>query len=772
VGEARQAGVEPEGGPWFAHLHPSNPEGEPHRLVDHLRSVADLAAEFADPFGGREWAWLAGLWHDLGKFSREFQEYLAAGRDYHAAEDAESESYESSRGSIDHSSAGAQQAIRHWKITGFLPAWAIAGHHAGLLDAISSGACMEHRLAKEVPDCRAGLRLLPEVPGSVQFPRHVLRAFHRGDGPAAFAAAFFVRMIFSCLVDADFLDTEAYMDPDRSASRPSWPPDVLTRMARALDRYVATLPSSGGVVDRERRRVREECLRAAELAPGLFSLTVPTGGGKTLSSLAFALAHALRHGLRRVIYVIPFTSIIEQNADVFRRVVQPLVDEGLDDPVLEHHSAVDAGRETLVSRLAAENWDAPLIVTTAVQFYESLFASRPRRCRKLHNVARSVIILDEVQKLPVSLLRPCLAALRELAEGYGCSIVLCTATQPAVAVRDGFEIGLEGVREIVSDPVSLHERLRRTRVRFLGDVPDDDLTPRLLELEQVLCIVNTRAHAATIYERLRGRPGSFHLSAAMCPVHRAAVLEKIREALGRGEPCRVVSTQLVEAGVDLDFPVVFRSMAGLDSIAQAAGRCNRNGRLPVGNVFVFRSEHPGKERFLRETIDAAIQVLDAAMEDSGGDTDLLDPALVTAWFEQYYWKASSRWDELGVMDSFELCRHDEKMPFGFQFAQVGRRFRVVEAIGRPVIVPWGEQGRELCRRLEFVGEMLPVELARRLQRYTVEVPRRTWERAISRGDVRLLSDRYPVLPALEPFYDREMGLVLDRENFDAGMFVT
>ncbi len=762
----------PGGGEWLAHLPPGEQRREPHLLVDHLESVARRAAEFACPFGGEEWARLAGLWHDVGKFSREFQNYLRAGGDYHAAELGATEGGAPARGSVDHSTAGAKLAVGKLKPLGFLLAFVIAGHHAGLLDSIGSGASLERRLAKDVPDFGAFREYLRRDERLPLVPQVEKALRKRGERPteAAFSIALFVRMLFSCLVDADFLDTESYMDPERAAIRPRWPADVLARMRRALANHVRQLGTDDSPVNRERRRVREQCVRAAVLEPGLFSLTVPTGGGKTLSSLAFALEHALRHGLRRIIYVIPFTSIIEQNADVFRKVMAPLVEEGMPDPVLEHHSAVDAGCETIASRLAAENWDAPLVVTTAVQFYESLFAARPRRCRKLHNIAGSVVILDEVQKIPVRLLAPCLAALRELATNYRCSVVLCTATQPALVQRDGFPIGLEGVREIVDDPPALHRRLRRTRIRLLGHLGDEELVRELRERRQVLCIVNTRSHAATLYGRLRDDEGVFHLSAAMCPAHRAEVLDRIRGALERGEPCRVVSTQLVEAGVDVDFPVVYRSMAGIDSIAQASGRCNRNGRRTAGDVFVFRSEHPGKEAFLRETVDAAIQVLDVLREREP-DPDPLAPGAVEEYFRQLFWKARHEWDAAGVMQRFRIESTREDMPFLFEFREAAKDFRLIDSTGGPVIVPWGAEGETLCRRLRCAGELAPSSLLRRLQRYTVQVPRRAWERAVSRGIVELLHERYPVLVSADLYYDESLGLVLDREDFASADFI-
>jgi CRISPR-associated endonuclease/helicase Cas3 len=732
-------------------------------------SVADTAGAFASVFGAREWGYIAGMWHDVGKFANGFQAYLKAHGDYHRDEVALPEAGPDIPAKIDHTSAGAQYAASTAGVLGHLLAYPIAGHHAGLPDGISEGACLDKRLRKQVDPWEHGLATLPVVAPPERFPVILQRVLgRRTESPAetAFTFAFFVRMLFSCLVDADFLDTERFMDPARHEARPRWPDDIFERMINVLDRYVERLQGRPAPVDEARRKVREACLEAAFMEPGLFSLTVPTGGGKTLSSLAFALRHAQIHGLRRIVYVIPFTSIIEQNADEFRKVFAPLAD--MPDPVVEHHSALDVGEESMANRLAAENWDAPLIVTTSVQFYESLFANQPGRCRKLHNLAASVIILDEAQKLPVSYLRPCLLALRELSAHYRSSLVLCTATQPAVARREDFPVGLEHVREIIPDPPQLYEALKRVVVRDLGSVKDEELAERILRERQVLVIVNTRRHAQVLFERMGGQECCTHLSAAMCPAHRSDVLGEVRGRLDRGESCRVVATQLIEAGVDIDFPTVFRSLAGLDAIAQAAGRCNRNGRRGVGVTYVFRSEHQESERFLRETAQVADQVL-------GGDsaTPLFDDPLsldaVERYFRLYYWGQQTRWDEKGIVGDTRLTNRDE-FPFLFSFADIASKFRFFEESARPVIIPWGKKGRELCDQLRFVGELPDRRLLRMLQRYIVQIPERVWRRHLGRN-IELVNDRYPVLISPELHYDKDLGIVLGRDEHSPEIFL-
>jgi len=561
---------------FYAHSLEGKPPSEWQPLEEHLKNVAEIARSFAESFSAGDWGYLAGLWHDIGKYSDEFQKMLGTeeGSDAHI---------ETKFRRIDHSTAGAKHAHISLKDKGKLLAYAIAGHHAGLLDGKSNDACLYNRLMKE------------NIPDYSSCPEHILNTKSLGDLPFAlnvhnpkrfgFQISFFIRMIYSCLVDADFLDTEVFMGREKSSWRKGYPAlhELDAKLGFALKQLSASAPRT--LINKHRAAILKNCLDAAELPQGLFSLTVPTGGGKTLSSLAFAIKHALKYNLKRIIYVIPYTSIIEQNAAVFRDILG-------ENAVLEHHSNFEPNEEDHRSRLASENWDAPIIVTTNVQFFESLYRSKSSRCRKIHNIANSVVILDEAQMLPVPLLKPCLEVLRELSSAYRTSIVLCTATQPALSTTETFKDGLEGVREIASDPGKLYAEFKRVRVKKLPVISDDELADRLNEHKQVLCIVNTRGHARRIFERIRdGEEGCYHLSALMCPEHRTATLNKIRSALLDGSPCRVISTQLIEAGVDIDFPVVFRSAAGIDSIAQAAGRCNREGKLlEGGQVFVFLPE--------------------------------------------------------------------------------------------------------------------------------------------------------------------------------------
>ena len=728
----------------YAHTLPGRTEENWQDLFGHLENVSQRAAASGERFDAGDWARVAGLWHDLGKYSDAFQDYLraASSADPHVADAA---------AGTDHSTAGAQHAVEKIEVLGHLLAYPIASHHSGLLDGRGAGASLEARLMKTLEPWSGHAPVNLVAPPSLRLPEFAKQAMVCRD---AFSIGFFVRMIFSCLVDADFLDTEEFMNCDNAESRPLWPANAIERMEGALTRHMGELEPESSPVNIERGKVRQDCLAAAGQTPGLFSLTVPTGGGKTLSSLAFALRHARQHRLRRVIYVIPFTSIIEQTAEVFRTAMRSLEGQ-LQDPVIEHHTNLDAGQETVASRLAAENWDAPLVVTTSVQFYESLFAARTSRCRKLHNLAKAVIILDEVQTLPVDVLKPCLQAVRELAANYGATVVLCTATQPAIKRRHDFPIGLADVREIVRDHAGLYERLKRVKVENLGEVNDISLGQRLVQDKQVLCVVNTRRHALHLFRAIGAdQAGHFHLSALMCPEHRSQMLARIRAELSAGRVCRVVSTQLVEAGVDLDFPVVYRSLAGLDSIAQAAGRCNRNGRSKLGRTLVFRSEHRGAERFVAETANCASQVL--PMHD-----DPLSLEAVEHYFRLYYWEQSSRWDAQGILGEFHLDQ-DPSLPFLFGFSTVADRFNLIEDQGKPVIIPWGPTGRERCARLRHSPELPSGHWLRLLQRYTVQVPWRLWEKHVP-GAIELVHNRFPVLASPELHYSEQTGLDLDRD---------
>jgi len=712
----------------YAHTKPGSKVDEWQKLEDHLTNVAEMALEFGSDYGGGKWAYFAGLWHDLGKSSNEFQAKLIAANDYDAH-------VETKPGRVDHSTAGAQHAYKILKDIGKILAYTIAGHHAGLPDGKSNEeSCLAKRLEKKVPN----YNLLVES-NLIDYPSLKDLPIKVDKNRFGFQISFFIRMLYSCLVDADFLDTERFVDEDKSRWRSGY--ELLAVLQDKLNSYLdrfsqKSFPLS---INNYRNQILNACLEAAEWSPGLFSLTVPTGGGKTLSSLAFAFKHALAHGKARIIYVIPYTSIIEQNAAVFREILG-------DDAVLEHHSNYDSSDEDYRSRLAAENWDAPLIVTTNVQFFESLFSNRSSRCRKIHRIANSVVILDEAQMLPVSLLKPCLEAIRELSLNYGTSTVLCTATQPALLKTDLFPDGLEGVREIIPEPSKLYSALKRVQIKKLPVLQDAKLVQQLQDYPRVLCIVNTRKHAREVFEKLPNRDGCFHLSGLMCPAHRTEVLERVKSTLlNDNKPCRVVSTQLVEAGVDVDFPVVFRAISGIDSIAQAAGRCNREGKLgQEGKVFVFSPESgvpPGDLRQATETAESILRNHD----------DPLSLTAVNDYFRMYYWLKGEALDRQHILaDLNEGSRSGD-----FPFKQINVKFRIIETEMQSLIIPFNQDADAVISELRY--STYPAAAARKAQRFTIQVYPQIINSLLAAGSVEQLQNQYLVLINRDLYRD-DLGL--------------
>ncbi len=734
---------------FYAHSLADHPQTDWEPLEEHLNAVAEMAGEFADRLGAKAWGELLGRWHDIGKYSAEFQDYLLRANGFEAHLEAQTK--------VDHSTAGAQLAVEQLpKPIGKIFAYCMAGHHAGLADdrdqnpAGRSG--LQDRLKKKVDSYTNA----PEESLKAEPPDFPLLQFDdlKDTKQTAFQLAFFTRMLFSCLVDADFLATEQFMNSAQSKLRVASGPSIQELVAQ-LDRHLYDLrkKADASFVNARRQEVLAACRSATEWEPGFFSLTVPTGGGKTLASLAFALGHAETHGLARVIYAIPFTSIIEQTADVFRKVFTMLGEQAL----LEHHSNLDpdADRETPWTRLAAENWDSRLVVTTNVQLFESLFANRTSRCRKLHRIAGSVIVLDEAQTLPVELLGPCLAALRELVRNYGCTVVFCTATQPALARNDDFRIGIEAdrLREIIPEPRELYRQMKRVDVTNLGPLTDEELTTRLSKHESFLCIVNTRPHAAELFESLREQnshlDGLFHLSTRMCGAHRAKVITRIRKCLAKKLSCRVISTQLIEAGVDVDFPVVFRAMTGIDSIAQAAGRCNREGKRDRGSVFVF--EHADRPK-LHGLLGSVAETTRELLPDVD---DLLALETVEHYFRLHYWKQGHQdWDNKAVLDQFI-----DPFQAIFQFKEAAKRFRMIEDEAQPVIVPYGKRGRRLIERLAS-DKPLGLKMRRRLQRYTVSVFENIVRNLLATQQIEIRLNCYAVL-LNEDLYDEQLGLQTD-----------
>jgi len=748
-------------------------------LFEHSVATAELAKKFAENFDSGAFAEVAAQFHDLGKASSKFQKYIR-----------KCESENSPTHGPDHSTAGARFLAKENKCFGTLLAYAIAGHHAGLPDGMCKGeASLHYRIfdKKDIPEWECAvegdkeLSKLFSAPTSKMIPPPELGRFF-SDG---FSISFWVRMIFSCLVDADFLATENFMNPAQANFRGNVSAPTISELEQRLENFLKTkFGEPRSEVAKIREEVRTDCLEVAEKPQGIFTLSVPTGGGKTLSSLAFALKHARQHGLERVIYAIPFTSIIEQTAAVFREALG-------EDAVLEHHcnfvekdaGETDGGEAKFShAKLLSENWNAPIVVTTNVQLFESLLAAKPSRCRKLHNLAKSVIILDETQTIPPKYLRPCVRVLNELVKNYGATVVSCTATQPALTSERLGDAKLDNPTEIIRADRNLHERLKRVKIEKISEKQTaESLAGKLAKERQVLAIVNTKRDARNVFEELKKCLPSedagnvFHLSTNLCAEHRSQILEKIRKCLHDGNTCRVVSTQLVEAGVDVDFPCVFRAIAGIDSIAQAAGRCNREGKISGagGRVYVFEMEKDPEIAFLKMAANAGREIF-STEEGNGGD--LLSEDVVNKYFESLYWRhgeSATALDELGILRNIFPKNGPKKEDdlFLFGFRECGEKFHLID--DKPthsVIVPWGE-AKELCEKLRATH--VPAEqrkILKKLQRSTVEIYEKKFNEAVACGKIQLVHDCVPVLVSTDFHYDENLGLCLDDER-SAGMAI-
>lgn len=685
----------------LAHVKQSeNGEWIIHELEEHLSEVARISGEAAFNFNSADWAKLAGIWHDLGKYRPSFQCYIKNASGY------DPEAHIEQKTNKIHSMAGAIYAINQLQASGQLLAYLIAGHHTGLPDWNTS----------EAGDSALSIRLQ-----KAQEEKHLEQALDNSPGQAILACNkpntkplggseglhLWMRMLFSCLVDADFLDTEAFMSPEKTANRAKYP--GIAELKTLFDAYMAGKVATNNCnpINKIRANILQACRAAALSRPGLFSLTVPTGGGKTLSAMAFALDHALRFDKRRVIVAIPYTSIIEQTANQYRDI--------FGEAVLEHHSNLDSETENAKSRLACENWDAPIIVTTNVQLLESLFAARTSRCRKLHNLANSVIVLDEAQLLPPNFLQPVLDVLRLLTEFYGVTLVLSTATQPALASKidaHGRTIlrGLDNALEIIPDVSALYRQLNRVDVIKPDDLNIrsswEEIAQQLMQHESVLAIVNTRKDCRALTDLMPA--DTIHLSGLMCGEHRSNTIQEIKDKLKAGQPIRVISTQLVEAGVDLDFPVVYRALAGLDSIAQAAGRCNREGKLDKGRVVVFVPPQPPPKGMILFGEQATRSVW------HGYAGNLLSHELYQSYFQQYFGSADP--DEFGVMPLLTKDARDGVV----QFRSAANKFRMIDDKGIwQIFVPYDEDGQKYIGMLK--AGVLERYLLRKLQRYCVTI---------------------------------------------------
>ena len=718
---------------FYAHTRPINENGvertEYQLLSDHERGVGTLCGQFAEAFGAQAEGHEAGVHHDDGKATAAFQHRLL-----------------DNGPKVDHATAGARNIMLS---NNLLLAACVMGHHSGLPDLGSTND------PEGTPTFTGRIKKwgTPAIPPlDPDYPIPPVRLPQRPVTRPSLSESFRTRMLYSCLVDADYLDTEQFMKGDMPRGIGDSLETLLTRLQAKLNAW--DNPTSA--LNKLRQQILQACVSAAANPKGIYTLTVPTGGGKTTSSLAFALHHAVEHGMKRVIYVVPYTSIIEQNADVFRGILG-------DENVLEHHSGVQFENDEENGNpdpkaLAAENWDSPVVVTTAVQFFESMYANRSSQCRKLHNLANSVIIFDEAQMLPLCHLMPCTAAIGSLAEQFGVTAVLCTATQPALNdLLQRFAPSCP-VSEICSNVPFYFEKFRRVTFRQIGTVEDTELTGILSEHEQILCIVNSRKAAQSIFSKLP-KEGSFHLSTLMVPEHRRAVLTEIRRRLSEGLPCRVVSTSLIEAGVDVDFPAVYREMAGLDSIMQAAGRCNREGRRNADNSFVtiFRRTEPAPPLFQQAIGAANIALL--------GDADPAEPQTMQRYFSELRAYTGSAIDQKGVIDAFEKGLNGSLYPF----QTIAQRFRMIDNDTHTVYIPWHE-GDKLVERL-CNGECSR-SLYRQLGHFSVQIYHDHFLKLFDAGALLLanesngLDNRSAVL--IEPsLYNDQTGLSLQADSGQA-----
>ncbi len=720
----------------------------PHLLLDHVQRTAELAEKFASAFNSAEWAYAAGILHDAGKGTDKWQKYIRAKSGYDL--DAH---LEGKVGKLDHSTPGSKLAEEMFgSCIGRVIAYCIAGHHGGLPDFSPSEAHGASALKIRLNEAETKA-IFHEIRSLAENKKPRALPFKFGDD---MGMSLWIRMLFSCLVDADFLDTEAYMDAEKGSRRGKF--DSLAVIRKKFWNYMEKKVNEAGksIVNDIRQQILGDCRAAGSLRSGIFSLTVPTGGGKTLSSLAFALEHAQKHNLQRIIYVIPYTSIIEQNADVFRDAVGA-------ENVIEHHSSIGEEDSTPQMRLASENWDAPLIVTTTVQFYESLFSNKPSRCRKLHNIANSVVILDEAQLLPTDYLNPVLQALQILVDSYSVSLVVSTATQPALESRSEGQFNFHGLRqgsikEIIKDVDGIYEQLKRVKVELPPDpgisMTWQEIADECSQYNQVLVVVSDRKSCKELYKLMP--KGTIHLSALMCGQHRSNTIAAVKERLKAGAITRVISTQLVEAGVDLDFPVVYRALAGLDSIAQAAGRCNREGLLEKGLVKVFVTEKKSPPGILRKAAETTRNILHGCGEP-------LERANFTRFFSDLYWKVNS----LDVKEIMPALTPD-RSTLGIQFRTAAEKFKLIDdSMQRTVFVRY-QQGEELIDQLKHIGP--EPWLMRKLQRYSVNIYLNDFNSMLQR---KSLEEVHPGIFALTTSmeYSEETGLCVEDNSIAPEAFV-
>lgn len=699
---------------YIAHRVPET--GREQSILDHLTGTAERASRYAAAFGAAELGHTCGMLHDIGKYSEKFQRRIRGSSE-----------------KTDHSTAGALEAMNLLNVP---VAFCVAGHHGGLPDGGNKRAAtstdttffgkMKRTIGNDIEDYSAYKTEV--LIHNAQWPTDLLP-----DNQSAF---FFTRMLYSCLVDADYLNTEEFISGEKVERGGG---ECLAVLFDKLTLYISPWWDAKTELNIKRCEILRALIDGSETKSGLFTITVPTGGGKTVSSMAFALKHALKNGLKRVIYVIPYTSIIEQTQAEFEKIFGA-------ENVVAHYANIDYSTDenggiTDKRYLAAENWDAPIILTTTVQFFESLYANRSSRCRKLHNIVNSVIIFDEAQMLPVPYLKPCVSAISQLVKHYGCSAVLCTATQPALNRLFKDTLSEYEPQELCPDVPAMYAIFRRVCYKKAGRLTDTELAERLNKEKQVLCIVNNRKQAQAIFTLLDGE-GNYHLSTTMYPAHRRQVLAEIRRRLLDGNPCRVVSTSLVEAGVDVDFPTVYRAFAGLDSMIQAGGRCNREGkgRLEESVVWLFETEQKAPQ-IMRQNISAAERVM-------RNYDDISAPEAVKAYFEflLYTLKPESELDKKEIQSEI----NSGVMPF----ATVSERLHIIENTEFTIYIPLEDAGA-LVENLRKIG--VSRNLMRKLGQYAVGVYPNHFKELVELGAAVKVTENAAVLLDMK-LYNQKTGL--------------
>ncbi len=708
---------------FISHIYQS-PNGEwiMQSNDEHQKGVAKLAKSFANDFDLDPWGEVLGMLHDKGKEKKAFQEHIMKSSGYQPQLIIS--------GNKDHAIVGALIAKELYPQYHILIDNILMGHHRGLYDM---DECLAKLNAEKIPDDIS----IPKVDIALNVP-HI-----NGNKDVHHL----IRMLYSCLVDADYLDTESFMKPEQSCLRQrKWD---MKELLSILEQHLADLSASAPKtkVNEIRQYVQQECIKASHHSAGFYSLTVPTGGGKTLASVLWSLHHAVHNNLSHIIIAIPYTSIIEQTAQTLKNIFG-------EDKVLEHHSNFDYEqikdpKARMGMKLATENWDYPIIVTTNVQFFESLFSNKPSQCRKIHNVARSVIILDEVQTLPMEFMRPIVDTLGTLHHLFRSSILFTTASQP---VLSGLISGanytanfkaLPHVNEIIPHEAQLHDRLRRVRLEFNKTRRTAvDIASSIAQHDRVLCIVNTRKDAKAIFEALPSDAVNIHLSRMMCPAHIKQSLQEVKKLLKADATTRVrvVATQLIEAGVDVDFPVVYRQEAGLDSILQAAGRCNREGKLAVATTHVFALDHPLPSGYIAKSNNARCNMV--------GDYDWFSQEAMTEYFRQLH----SQYDNFDQCDVVRLLYNSQP-----QFETCAKEFRLIDDKTYPVIINY-EKSQVLVESLRSNGPSY--RLMRQLAQYSVNVRQRELQQLMQMGAIEeILEGVY--YASNQAFYSKEVGLVFD-----------